>query len=127
MLARRPWCVIALSTLVLAVAGAGCGGSGGGAPVVLTPESLTREATLDGMNVTLAIKNEKAPELTWAKTDQVIAAFSGHQINVSKKQVTLDNKTKKLPEGVKTVAIVYENDTITIQADGKELFGPSVK
>jgi hypothetical protein len=122
MIGCRRQCVIAFTIGLLALTGAGCGGPG--EPV---PESLSREAKLDGMTVTLEIKNQKAPELNWAVTDRVIADFSGHRVEVEKTQVTLDDVTKKLPAKPANVAIVFENDNVSIRADGTPLFGPEAK
>src|SRR3954451_17917641 len=92
MVVRRR-CRIAFMIGLLALTEAGCG-----RPGVPAPESLTREANLGGMTCTLNIRNERAPELNWAVTDnRVFADFSGHRVMVEKGQVTLDGETKKLP------------------------------
>jgi hypothetical protein len=122
MVGARRLCFVAFSNVILALTGAGCGGPG-----VPVPESLTREAKLDGMTVTLEIKDEKAPELNWAVTDRVIADFSGHRVEVEKKQVTLDGVTKKLPANTQNVTIQFENDKVSIRANETPLFGPQAK
>src|SRR5258708_23111568 len=92
MIGCRSQCVIAFTIGLLALTGAGCGGPG-----VPVPESLSRDAKLDGITVTLEIKNEKAPELNSAVTHPVVANFSGHRVAVDQTQVTLDAPTKNLP------------------------------
>jgi hypothetical protein len=108
--------------MLLALCGIACGGPG--TPV---PESLTREAKLDGMTVTLSIKDQKASELNWAVTDSVVADFNGHHVVVEKKQVTLDGKTKKLPTNTTKLAIDYQNDTVVVRANDTPVFGPGAK
>jgi hypothetical protein len=111
-------CVVVISTVLLALGGAGCGG-GGGSPV-------TREAKLDGMTVVLTIKSDRDPELTWAVTDRVIGDFSRHHVEVEKNQVTFDTQKKPLPKGVAGVTIDAENGTVTIRADGEPHLGPEI-
>jgi hypothetical protein len=125
MFSRRHGCVVVLSSLLSALSGAGCGE--GGVMQSTDGKTLTREAKLDGMTCSLKLKSEKGTELSWSVTDRVIATFGAHRVEVEKQQVTLDNKTKKLPKGVGSVTIESENNVVTIQADGKPLFDASTK
>ncbi|SIO36124.1 hypothetical protein SAMN05444166_4093 [Singulisphaera sp. GP187] len=108
-----------LSVLLLA----GCTPSGAPGPT----GSQSREADLNGLKCELKIQSEKDPELTWAVTDRVVAGFDGHQLEIAKTQVTLDNQQKKLPAGTTSVTINVVDHDVTIQADGKALFAPPAR
>jgi hypothetical protein len=122
MLSSRRHGLFVFATVILALIEAGCGAPSGG-----RIETLTREGKVGGMTCVLTIKSQKDPELNWAVTDRVVANFSGHQVEVDTKKATLDNKTKDLPKSAKSVTIDFANDTVTIRADGKPLFGPAAR
>lgn len=122
MVRSRRRLLLAFSAMLLPLGGAGCGGSGPPAP-----ESLTKEAKVDGMSVVLNVKNQKAPEVSWVVTDRVVADFSGNHVEVAKNQVTSGGKVKKLPPRTELVTIDYENNEVTIRANGTPILGPGIK